>query len=463
MRRRLIFSPIVATRWVSSSATLRPVPGKAAPLTASISPWARARSATWRTKFWKASLRATKSVSELTSTTAPAWPPVATPTSPSAATRPAFLAAAARPFLRSQSTAPSISPDVSPSARLQSIMPAPVFSRSSLTSDAVISAIISTSGKPLSSARLGARFFARRRRLGSISRLEIGDDLARNLRLGADVDAGAGELRLQAVEHGTGDEVAIEMNGAHGVVIARNGISDAVGRGIRIENGDNRDLEHVGLVDRDRLLVGVDDEEHVGQTAHLLDAAKRALELVAVARQLEKLALGQAALRLGDPLVELAQAADRVRDGLEIGQHAAEPAVVDVILPAALGGLGDRLLRLALGADEEYAAAAGDSVAQLLQSAVEHRHRLLEVDDMDAVANAEEVGLHLRIPAAGVVAEMNASFEQLAHGEARHRHAGRSFSGWSATGENRSLNQGFAANTGAALSLLEPAATPCEG
>jgi hypothetical protein len=45
----------------------------------------------------------------------------------------AFFAALANPFLRSQSTAASISPLVSTSAFLQSIIPAPVFSRSSFT------------------------------------------------------------------------------------------------------------------------------------------------------------------------------------------------------------------------------------------------------------------------------------------------------------------------------------------
>ena len=53
--------------------------------------------------------------------------------SPSAATRPAFFAALDRPFLRSQSTAASRLPAVSLSAALQSIMPAPVWSRSSFT------------------------------------------------------------------------------------------------------------------------------------------------------------------------------------------------------------------------------------------------------------------------------------------------------------------------------------------
>jgi hypothetical protein len=85
------------------------------------------------TMSWNCSLRATKSVSELTSTAAPDLPDAVMPTSPSAATRPAFFAALDRPFLRNQSTAASTSPLVSVSADLQSIIPAPVLSRSSFT------------------------------------------------------------------------------------------------------------------------------------------------------------------------------------------------------------------------------------------------------------------------------------------------------------------------------------------
>jgi hypothetical protein len=48
------------------------------------------------------------------------------------------LAAFDKPFLRSQSMAFSISPPLSVSAALQSIMPAPVLSRSSLTILALI-------------------------------------------------------------------------------------------------------------------------------------------------------------------------------------------------------------------------------------------------------------------------------------------------------------------------------------
>jgi len=138
-----MFSPMVAMRWVSSSSTLRP-DATVFFLIASTSPPASiASSATVRTKAWNCSLRETKSVSAFTSTTAADPGAAAMPTSPSLATRPAFFAAAARPFFRSQSMAGSISPPVSIRAFLQSIIPAPVFSRRSLTSEALI-CVIST-------------------------------------------------------------------------------------------------------------------------------------------------------------------------------------------------------------------------------------------------------------------------------------------------------------------------------
>ena len=90
------------------------------------------------TSDWKSGVLATKSVSQLTSTIAPALPPsrMQEPTAPSAAVREAFLAAAARPFLRSRSRAWSMSPCASTSALLQSIIPAPVSSRSWRTTSA---------------------------------------------------------------------------------------------------------------------------------------------------------------------------------------------------------------------------------------------------------------------------------------------------------------------------------------
>ena len=109
-----------------------------APFSSSTSLQPVATSAIARTIAWKSEFRATKSVSEFTSTATPTPPFTATPTSPSAAVRPDFFAALARPLVRSQSMAASMSPPVSVSARLASIIPAPDASRSSFTIVALI-------------------------------------------------------------------------------------------------------------------------------------------------------------------------------------------------------------------------------------------------------------------------------------------------------------------------------------
>jgi hypothetical protein len=63
-----------------------------------------------------------------------------------------------------------------------------------------------------------------------------------------------------------------------------------------------------------------------------------------------------------------------------------------------------------------------DGVADRLQRPVQHGHRLRQVDDVDVVAGAEDVLRHLRVPAVGLMAEMNASFQELAHAEVGQRH-----------------------------------------
>ncbi len=94
-----------------------------------------------------------------------------------------------------------------------------------------------------------------------------------------------------------------------------------------------------------------------------------------------------------------------------------------IMLAGAARGFGDRILRLALGADEQHLAAGGDGLADEVERAREQRHGLRQVDDVDAVAIAENIRLHLRIPAVGLVAEMRAGLEQLLHGDVGRRHS----------------------------------------
>ena len=91
--------------------------------------------------------------------------------------------------------------------------------------------------------------------------------------------------------------------------------------------------------------------------------------------------------------------------------------LVDVEHAAAVGFFGDGVLRLALGADEEDELAGGGEVGDELGRLLEHLQGLLQVDDVNAVALAEDVFLHLGVPALGLMPEVNASFEQFLHGD----------------------------------------------
>src|SRR5829696_5435892 len=489
-RRSVMFSPIVAMSSCRRSFTVVFAPGKCAASSASMVPSPMsAIFAASRAKAWNWSLRATKSVSELTSRTVAVRPGDSTAIRPSAATRPAFFAALARPFLRSQSTAPSTSPAVSLSAALQSIMPAPVLSRSSFT----IAGAPSRDGAGRDSGGVDERAgladpavtvdaavqlqlrvelrrvlglhrrklpvvedagiveLARELRadaveLGQVVRraarggeeLELLDLLRRNVRVrrdvlhdrrlgGADVEPELAMAARDAVDGGAGDEVAIERDGAPGVVVRRHREGDPIRVRVRVDDRRDRDAEALGLLDRELLLVGVDHEQKVGGAAHVLDAAERLVELLLLAGEHQPLLLGEAAARTGraagtERLVELAQPRDRGRDRLPVGQHAAEPARVDVVLRRALGRIGDRVRSLAFRADEQHPPALRDRVAHRLEGAVEHRHRLGEVDDVDVVAGAEDVLRHLRVPAVGLVTKVSASLKQLAHRKIGQRH-----------------------------------------
>jgi hypothetical protein len=104
---------------------------------------------------------------------------------------------------------------------------------------------------------------------------------------------------------------------------------------------------------------------------------------------------------------------------LEVGEHAAEPAVVDVRHGRALRFLAHDLACLALGAHEKERAAVRGELARELGGVLVERQRLLEVDDVDLVAVAEDVGGHLRVPVPGLMSEMDPGFQHLTH---RDRH-----------------------------------------
>ena len=71
---------------------------------------------------------------------------------------------------------------------------------------------------------------------------------------------------------------------------------------VGIDDRGDRNAEAVGFLDGDRFLVGVDDEQQVGHAAHVLDAAERLVELLALAGERQPLLLGEALGLAGEQL-----------------------------------------------------------------------------------------------------------------------------------------------------------------
>src|SRR5262249_22942494 len=76
------------------------------------------------------------------------------------------------------------------------------------------------------------------------------------------------------------------------------------------------------------------------------------------------------------------------------------------------GPLLDHVARLLLGADEEDRAAAGGELTGEATGVLQQRLGLEEVDDVDPVELAEDEAAHVRVPAARLVAELDAGLEQ---------------------------------------------------
>jgi len=183
---------------------------------------------------------------------------------------------------------------------------------------------------------------------------------------------------------------------------------------VGIDHRHDRNAESVGLFDRQLLLYDINHEDHVGQAAHLADAAKRALQLVALTRQHQDLLFGEALNIPAETAVHFLETLDAARNRLPVGQHAAQPTMVDVILTAAGRSLGDILRRGLLCSNEQHATAACHRVANRPERTLEHWNGLLQVQDMNLVPDPEDVRCHARIPAPRVVTKMNACFKQLA-------------------------------------------------
>ena len=166
---------------------------------------------------------------------------------------------------------------------------------------------------------------------------------------------------------------------------------------------------------------GVDNEYGIGQPLHVPDTTQVPLELLELARQQQRLLLGHGLelARVAHALV-LEHLADTLRDGREVGEGATQPALVDERHPTLLGVGVDRILCLALCADEEHPATIGDEVPHEHVRLLDPVEGLVEIDYVDPGPLAVDEPPHLGVPAAGLVTEVHTRLEQLLHGHDSH-------------------------------------------
>src|SRR5262249_23378159 len=120
---------------------------------------------------------------------------------------------------------------------------------------------------------------------------------------------------------------------------------------------------------------------------------------------------------VGHHRFKLAKPREAALNRREVGEQPPEPALVDEEHAATLRFFGDGVLGLPLRADEEQRAALRRGVGDEIRRLFVKLGCSPEVENVDAVALAEDVRLHLGVPALRLVSKMDAGFQKILHSD----------------------------------------------
>src|SRR5690606_18891371 len=112
-------------------------------------------------------------------------------------------------------------------------------------------------------------------------------------------------------------------------------------------------------------------------------------------------------------------------NGLEIGEHSAQPALGHIVLAALGGGFFNRLDRLFFGADKNHASAFAGHFGHEVGGVFRAHDGFLQVDNVNAPTIRINIRLHFGVPTLGLVTEVHSRVEHVFHGDLWHR-----FSSW---------------------------------
>src|SRR5690606_26272973 len=206
----------------------------------------------------------------------------------------------------------------------------------------------------------------------------------------------------------------VQLNGADCVVVTWDDVVNTLWAAVGVNDTNYRNAQFVGFADGVIFVINVDYKHNIRQTAHVFDTTKAALQLFQIAGAYQGFFFGQlvesAVLSLG---FQFAQALDGSADGFVVGQHAAQPAVVNVRHAATLGLLTHDFAGGTLGANKQNFVLAGSLLLDEAQCFFKHWQAFFQFDDVDLVARTKNVFAHFWVPVASLVAEVNASLQHV--------------------------------------------------
>ncbi len=109
------------------------------------------------------------------------------------------------------------------------------------------------------------------------------------------------------------------------------------------------------------------------------------------------------------------QATNRLTNGLVVGQHTTQPALIYKWHTNAGCLLVHNFRGCSFGTHKQDFIAFTCECLNLAQRIVEGRQGLLEVDDVNFVSSAKQVRRHLGVPESGLMAKMHASSQHISH------------------------------------------------
>src|SRR5690606_37337874 len=116
----------------------------------------------------------------------------------------------------------------------------------------------------------------------------------RSLFRSTDIEAQRTLLTLDAIDSSAGDQIAVELDCASSIVVARDREVNNVWIAVRVNDCNNRNTKAASFLNGNRFLVGVNDEHQVRRGAHVADTTESALKLFTLTLEVQTLLLGEA-------------------------------------------------------------------------------------------------------------------------------------------------------------------------